>query len=225
MRHFFFRTAILCFVLQVSPAIVAEVGWVDDKLYVPMRTGPSSRHSITHRGLVSGTRLEILSSDEESGFTHVRLRDGKEGYLPSQYVSKIPIAEDRLAEANKTIEALTSKSKPLQQQLFELRENNKSLEQQVSTLTGDKKRLEDQLSEIQQISKSHIETAQKNKALLKENESHKNTIDVLKADNTRLKQRSDQEWFINGAGAVVLGVILTLVIPRLVPKKRGTEWA
>ncbi len=225
MKRLVLSTLVTCALLQFSNLALAEVGWVDDKLYVPLRTGPSSRHTIMHKGLVSGTRLEVIQRYDEEGFVHVRLADGRDGYIPSQYLSAIPIAEDRLAEAQKTIEALTSKSQPLQKQLLELRNTNKELEQTVATLSKEKESLSQRLSEIESISKNHIATSQKNKSLIKENEAHKNSIDVLKADNQRLKQRSNQEWFINGAGAVVLGVILTLVIPRLVPKKKGNEWA
>ncbi|MEM8500731.1 MAG: TIGR04211 family SH3 domain-containing protein [Pseudomonadota bacterium] len=225
MKHLVLSTLVTCALLQFSSLASAEAGWVDDKLYVPLRTGPSSRHTIMHKGLVSGTRLEVIERFEEEGFVHVRLVDGRDGYIPAQYLSAIPIAEDRLAEAQKTIEALTSKSQPLQQQLLQLRNKNKELEQTVSRLSGDKESVSQRLSEIESISKNHIATSQKNKSLIKENEAHKNSIDVLKADNQRLKQRSNQEWFVNGAGAVVLGVVLALVIPRLVPKKKGNDWA
>ncbi|MFK7730459.1 MAG: TIGR04211 family SH3 domain-containing protein [Pseudomonadales bacterium] len=225
MKRLVLSTLVTCALLQYSSLASAEAGWVDDKLYVPLRTGPSSRHTIMHKGLVSGTRLEVIQRFDEEGFVQVRLPDGRDGYIPAQYLSAIPIAEDRLAEAQKTIDALTSKSQPLQQQLLELRNKNKELEQTVGSLSGDKESVSQRLAEIEAISKNHIATSQKNKSLIKENEAHKNSIDVLKADNQRLKQRSNQEWFINGAGAVVLGVILTLVIPRLVPKKKGNDWA
>lgn len=225
MKHFMIGAALSCALLLPFSSAHAAFGWVDDKLYVPLRTGPSSKNKIMHKGLVSGTRLEIVQRYEEEGFTQVKLPDGRTGFIPSQYLSNIPIAEDRLAEAQKTIEALTSKSKPQQQQLFELRNQNKALEEQVASLTAEKNTVSQRLADIEKISKNHIATSQKNKMLIKDNEARKNAVDVLKADNARLKQRSNQEWFINGAGAVVLGVILTLVIPRLVPKKKGTEWA
>jgi len=225
MKHFITSAAVGFALLLPYGTAHAAFGWVDDKLYVPLRTGPSSKHTIMHKGLVSGTRLEIIERDNEAGFVKVKLPDGRLGFIPDQYLSKIPIAEDRLAEAQKTIEALTSKSKPQQQQLFELRNQNKSLEEQVAGLTAEKNTVSQRLAEIENVSKNHIATSAKNKTLIKEAEERKNAIDVLKADNQRLKQRSNQEWFINGAGAVVLGVILTLVIPRLTPKKKGTEWA
>ncbi len=220
MKHIIISTLL---VVGASQAW-ADTRYIDDKMYVPMRAGDSRQHRITNKGLVSGTRVEVLGENTETGFTHIRLNSGKEGYVPSQYLSREPIAEQKLAEARKTIEALTSKSQPLQKQLLDLREGNKGLEQQVSTLTSEKDNIAQRLAEIENISKNAVSTAKKNKSLLKENEAHKNTIDVLKADNNRLKQRSDQEWFLNGAGAVLLGVILALVIPRLVPKKKHAEW-
>jgi SH3 domain protein len=52
----------------------------------------------------------------------------------------------------------------------------------------------------------------------------KNEIDVLTADNDRLKDKSDIEWFMNGVGAVGFGVLLALIIPRLKFKKRKSDW-
>ena len=220
MKHIIISTLLIAAASQAW----ADTRYIDDKMYVPMRAGDSRQHRITNKGLVSGTRVDVLGVNKETGFAHIRLDSGKEGYVPSQYLSKTPIAKHRLAEAKQTIEALTSKSQPLQKQLLDLRGGNKSLEQQVSTLTSEKDSIARRLAEIENISKNAVSTARKNKSLLKENATHKNTIDVLKADNNRLKQRSDQEWFLNGAGAVLLGVILALVIPRLIPKKKNAEW-
>jgi cyclophilin family peptidyl-prolyl cis-trans isomerase len=98
----------------------AEVRYIDDTLLVPLRRGESSQHRIIHRGLPSGTKLELLGENTETGYAHVRTPGGTEGYVPVQYLRKTPIARDQLAEAQKTIAALTSKSKPVQAQLLEL---------------------------------------------------------------------------------------------------------
>jgi SH3 domain protein len=49
---------------------------------------------------------------------------------------------------------------------------------------------------------------------------------MLEAENQRLHDKVDSEDFLNGALAVLLGVIITLVVPRLWPKRRkSSSWA
>jgi SH3 domain protein len=49
---------------------------------------------------------------------------------------------------------------------------------------------------------------------------------MLKSENQRLLDKIKNEDFLNGAMAVLLGVIIALVAPRLVPKRRkNSGWA
>ena len=49
---------------------------------------------------------------------------------------------------------------------------------------------------------------------------------MLRADNQRLRDKLESEDFMNGALAVLLGVIIALVAPRLVPRRRKhSGWA
>ena len=51
-------------------------------------------------------------------------------------------------------------------------------------------------------------------------------VEVLEADNLRMKEGKESEAFRNGALAVLLGVVITLLVPRLWPRRRRTsEWA
>jgi SH3 domain protein len=43
---------------------------------------------------------------------------------------------------------------------------------------------------------------------------------MLRAENQRLLDNLDSEDFMNGALAVLLGVVIALVAPRLVPQRR-----
>ena len=49
-------------------------------------------------------------------------------------------------------------------------------------------------------------------------------LDVVKADNERLRNNNDQQFFLAGVAAVVVGVILTLLIPKLRGRKKYSEW-
>ena len=50
----------------------AETVYIRDTLYVPLRGGQSSEHRILHKGIPSGTELELLEVNAVS-YTHLTL--------------------------------------------------------------------------------------------------------------------------------------------------------
>ena len=93
-------TALTLAALGTSSTAQAETAWISDRLTVPLRSGPSNANRILHRGLPSGTRMEVLARDSDSGFVQIRTDRGTEGWLPEQYLVSEPIARDRLVAAN-----------------------------------------------------------------------------------------------------------------------------
>ena len=65
-----------------------------------------------------------------------------------------------------------------------------------------------------------------NRRLIVETETLKSDLAMHRAENQRLNDSLESESFMNGALAVLLGVIITLVAPRLWPKRRrDSGWA
>ncbi len=65
-----------------------------------------------------------------------------------------------------------------------------------------------------------------NRRLVEESENLRSNMDMLESENRRLNDKMGNEDFMNGALAVLLGVIITLVVPRLWPKRRkSSSWA
>ena len=65
-----------------------------------------------------------------------------------------------------------------------------------------------------------------NRRLVLDSENLRSELEMLKAESQRLQDKLDSEEFLNGALAVLLGVIITLVVPRLWPKRRkSSSWA
>jgi len=154
------------FVLLMLPlGAVAETQYISDELAVPLRRGPSNQHRILHAGLPSGTALEILAADDGSGYTQVRTQNGTEGYVPTQYLTREPIARDRLVAAQKRVESLTA-------QLTELRQTTKTeqsargdAEGTANQLDRQVKQLQTELAEIRRVSANAVATYEENKAL------------------------------------------------------------
>ena len=59
--------------------------------------------------------------------------------------------------------------------------------------------------------------------MLESNQMLSSEVDVLKTDNARLRENKENEFFLNGAFAVLIGVMIALIAPRMMPKRRS-DW-
>ena len=72
-----------------------------------------------------------------------------------------------------------------------------------------------ELHQLKQISGKAVQLDTDNRRLVVETENLRSEVEMLEAENQRLQDKLRSEDFINGALAVLLGVIITLVVPRL----------
>ena len=80
-----------------------------------------------------------------------------------------------------------------------------------------------ELHHLTQVSGKAVQLDTTNRQLVAEAEDLYSEVEMLKAENQRLSEKLRSEDFMNGALAVLLGVIIALVAPRLVPKRRKTS--
>ena len=165
----------------------AETAYISDVLTVPLRSGPSTSNRILHRGLPSGTRLEILGRDSDSNFVQIRTEGGMEGWLPEQYLVSQPIARDRLAAASKRIEELSNTVERQKRDLAALGSSKGEAEQSNADLEAQVAELTQELAEIRRISAGAMAQNETNKELVALNERLRSEVDELVADITKLE--------------------------------------
>ncbi|NNC54988.1 MAG: TIGR04211 family SH3 domain-containing protein, partial [Pseudomonadales bacterium] len=200
-------------------------GYVADVFYVPLYSGKSTKHRIVHRGIKTGTALTILEPDTEAGFTKVRTKGGTEGWIQNQYLSTSPIARIQLAGER-------AKRRELQDRLNAMSSENKSVSaansdarQQLQSLSRQNQSLSSELASIKKISSNAVNLDISNRELLQKNEMLKVSIAELEAENSRLSDKDNKDWFMRGALAVAIGALLAVILPRFKPKSRNNEWA
>ncbi|CAH0990464.1 hypothetical protein SIN8267_00556 [Sinobacterium norvegicum] len=206
---------------QITAA--ADTRYVSDILLINLRSGPTNSHRIIKQ-LKSGAALEVISLSDDQKFYQVSTTDGTTGWAPAQYLIPEKSARLQLAEARARIATLSQQAGPIAAQLDQSKTQNTELNSKNKTLNADNQRLSSELAALKKLSANAVNLSNSNKTLGENNQMLKNEIDVLTADNDRLKDKSDVEWFMNGVGAVGFGVLLALIIPRLRPKKRKSEW-
>jgi SH3 domain protein len=219
--HMRLAAALLAALAFAVPA-AAETLYVSDLLTVPLRSGPSLRNKILHAGLPSGTPLEVLATDEDSGFTQVRLRDGMEGWVRSQYLTAEPIARIRLANATRQIEALQAELASARSSLKDKSAAESEAEKATAELEQRAQTLEAELTEIKSVSAGAMTLKQEKDRL--EAENSRLAADVARLTDTvnTLEQDVRLRWLLAG-GALVLAGLLIGVFFRL--KRKRSFWA
>ena len=212
--------------LQAESAAAQEYRYILDTLYVPLRAGEGNEYRIVHKGLPSGTQLTLLETNEESGFSHVVTQNGTEGWIRTQYLMEQPAAKDRLAVLQEKFDALTGDENSLRSQLVEAQEAAATSRSEAGKLRRQLEAAQQELTEVKRISGNALSLDTSNRRLIEEAQVMNTRIEVLQAENQRLKDSEESEAFINGALAVLLGVIISLIVPRLRPKPRSSSsWA
>lgn len=207
-----------------SQAYSEQTVYIRDMLFVPLRSGQGNQYRIVHKGVVSGTPLTVIKQSEDEKYALVRTKKGVEGWIETQYISNEPSARNQLKLAKVTIANLQSDNDSLSKQLSSLHSKDKTTTKQFNETASKNDELQAELERIKEVSSKAIQLDADNERLLNENQVLKNELDVLSADNQRLSDEKKSDAFMNGVFAVLIGVMITLIVPRLWPKK-NSEWS
>ncbi|MDX5327749.1 MAG: TIGR04211 family SH3 domain-containing protein [Marinobacter sp.] len=216
---------LLSLILILASVSVAQARtvWVDDKLYLPVRSGAGTQFRIIEKADPSGTPLEVLEVGD--GYTKVRTPKGTEGWVSSQYLSNQPIAADRLRRATQQLEQTRSELTSVREQLSAVTEERDNLQNAENSLSNRAGELQEELTRIKNIAADSINLERRNRELREENQKLRNDLEVLTAENERLEASKDSDFMLLGAGLVLGGVLLALLIPMLKPTRKTDNWA
>ena len=199
----------------------AEDRWVTDEFEIMMRSGKGSKQRIL-RQLKSGTRLEALKVDAESGYTKIRVSSGDEGWVLTRYLRASPTAKLRLPAIEQQLKRSDSQRTELKKDIAGLKKERQSLQGEVSELQASNRSLQDQVDRITKLSSNTIQVDDQNKQLKQRLVDSEQQLEVLESDNQRLGSRSDREWFLVGGAVLAIGLLLGLIIPRINWRKKSS---
>ena len=203
-----------------------NVQYASDKQYIPLRSGAGNDYRIVHRGIPSGTRLTVSETSSDGVWSLITTERGTTGWIRNQYLMEQLPAALKVDAAERRAEELAGQNGELSQQLAALRDKNSSLGGELGNTSDELTKVTEDFNQLKQISGKAVQLDSENRRLAEEVQNMRSEVEMLEAENQRLVDKLNTEAFMNGALAVLLGVIITLVVPRLWPKrKRSSSWA
>jgi SH3 domain protein len=200
----------------------AETRYITDSFTITMRTGASTTHKVI-KSLRSGARVELLELTED-GYARVRTGDGTEGYVLSRFLTESPGAREKLEKAEKQLAELQQEPDALNQQLAKLREDYDALVVSYNESQKNRNEMQEDLTSLRRLSSDAVYVAQERDQLKKQVLELSQQIEDFRLQTEQLRNASDKKWFVSGAGVVLVGILLGLILPRLRSRRRRDSW-
>ncbi len=201
----------------LSPAATAE--YITDELRAEMRSGASNGHRIINF-LPAGTKVDVLA--EENNFTRVRTDRGTEGWVPSDFISAIPSAADRLVAAERKIARLEDLAQSGDQKSFQLMNQLDEATARGDDLESRLTSAQTELAEIKEISSNAVQVFEEKKRLSELNDRLRDELEDLAAERQRLAENLQRQWLLMGAGLLFTGLVLGVLIKS---RPRKSAWS
>ena len=213
-------------IMLITASVFAKTQYITDELRVSIREGQGNQHK-SLKVLTSGTAVTILE-ETETGYTKVSLEDGTEGWVRSQYLSEEPVAADRLLKTQSRLESVEKKLKTTRKQLKDLKKEQKQLKSELTTTRANLDKITSEFTDLQRIAKNpkkahdeKLRMEEQNTQLRTDLEQIRAELDLVKQRSQIVQDRSQRNWFLAGAGVVILGMLIGLIIPKLRFQKKA----
>lgn len=198
----------------------AQAAMYVKEIEITMRTGPGNHRQIIAM-LSSGQKLNVLERGE--GWTNVRLPNGKEGWVLSQYLtSKRP--------AKYELEVLKKEHEALSVQVASLIEENKKLKTENKKLLSE---FADSEKTFDRLSKSYESLKGESADFLKIKTAHQKVneqlaeqiekAEDLEAELAQIQKERNLEWYLTepaqraflcGAAVLVIGLAIGILVGK-----------
>jgi len=210
-----------------ATSVTAQTAYVGDEISISFRTGAGSQYAI-ERFLSTGAPLEVLDppEDAEERFGEAALEDwiyvrdnrGDEGWVQERFLMAEAPARVRIGRVEDERDAALERIAELEDELTGQAEEKDALSEELAEAEA---RIEELEADLEAASDGY-ELVEANEQLQERVERLLERNEQLEEQNSALAERSRQEWFLAGAGVLVGGLILGLILPHLRPRRRDS---
>lgn len=207
------------------PSYTQETVYISDIQYVPLRSGQGNEFRIVNAALKTGTKLTRLEQSDDGAWSKVVTENDQEGWIRTQYLTNEKVAQIKLSENLAYTARLAKENAELKEKNAELSQENQALSLNVNSESTEKNTLAAELERLKQLSANAIDIDRRYQELLEKHAVTQTQRDSLAAENEHLKNDQRLSFMLYGAGILLFGMLLAVILPALRPKKRFSEWA
>jgi SH3 domain protein len=192
--------------LLAAPAALAQDRYIADKLFTYLHSGPSAQYRIIG-SINAGDKVQLLSSNRETGYSQVQDSRGRKGWVESKFITTQESMAVRLPRLEKELTQVKS-------QLSNARE----------TADSEKGGL---VSSLEARNKQIAELEQNYSDISAQLTSSQTEIRELRAKLDTQKEDLLLRYFMYGGGVAGIGLLFGLILPHIIPrrKKSPNGWA
>jgi SH3 domain protein len=174
--------------------------------------------------LPSGSAVEVIDTNDDTGYSKIRTEDGTTGYVLTRQLLSEPVARDRIVSIEAKLVELQQAPDQLAAQLTRLQSEHTTLQADHQELRGEKRRLEEELATIRHAAANVVRITEERTELRQSAAELSRQVASLQQENLDLRNQSNQRWFLIGAGVVLGGILLGLILPHLRFHRRRSSW-
>ncbi|ADU70687.1 TIGR04211 family SH3 domain-containing protein [Pantoea sp. At-9b] len=204
MKKITFAALSLLAFSAITPAHAAEKRYISDELSTWVRSGPGDQYRLVGK-LNAGEEVQLLQTNNDSQYGQIQDSQGRTTWIPLSQLSTDPSLRTRVPQLEQQVKDLTDKLQNIDNSW-----NQRTSEMQNKVANSDST-INDLKDENQKL-KNELIVAQKK----------------VSAANVQLddKQRTIiMQWFMYGGGVLGVGLLLGLVLPHMVPRrKKNNRW-
>lgn len=183
----------------------AETVFISDVCYASLRASQSNDSKVVQSGLKSGSPVTLLEAPADSDWSRIKTESGQEGWVRRLFLLNGPTAQMQL---DKLKSEATARPAPVDP---------------AAEIPAACTSYAAELANLKALSSDAVNLNKRYQDLLTEHEMAKTSLDSLRAENERLKGSTQHTQWIYGGILVAGGILLTLLIQAVRPRRRS-EW-
>ena len=195
---------------QAAPQVQAGFKhYITDQLEVPIRRGPGFNYKIINL-LKSGTPVVVLEVNKE-GWAHVEYTwkgQKRDGWMPARLLSPELVAREKLKQQAAKNAELNTRLQQLEQQLNNIRQSYEETKNLLSETQKKLFTLKKEYEHLRQVAGNAVALDEENQQLKRQLAELEERNAILNEQITHSEDAIKRQWFLTGAGVLLLGLLL-----------------
>lgn len=199
-------TITLLFILSsgILPAIAYadSTGYVSDELSTWLRSGPGEQYRLSGK-IKSGDKVTVLQKNSDNKYAQIRDQEGRTAWIPLSELSDKPSVRTLVPQLQQQVQQLTEQlaniNQTWNQRTADMQHKVAGSDDAINQLKNANNALKDELAIARKkVNAANIQLDDKQRAII-------------------------MQWFVYGGGVLGVGLILGLVLPRLIPRRKSNN--